>query len=57
MRQNKLDNNCVIKSRSLSNDAMLRRNQRDECVTYIISCSFSLDEMKQARQMSNLSCS
>ena len=33
MRQNKGDNG-VIKSRSLSNDAMVRPNKRDECVSY-----------------------
>ena len=39
MRQNKREN-CVIKSRSLSNDAMLRRNKQDECnVFYYINCS------------------
>ena len=69
MRQNNWDN-CVIKSRSLGNDAMVRRNKRDECVSYpvlyatkrrnkrdecVTSRSFSLDETKQARQMSNIS--
>ena len=33
MRQKNWDN-CVIKSRSLGNDAMVRRNKRDECVSY-----------------------
>ena len=33
MRQNKRENG-VMKSRSLSNDAMVRPNKRDECVSY-----------------------
>ena len=33
MRQNKGDDG-VIKSRSLSNDAMVRPNKRDECASY-----------------------
>ena len=72
MRQNKWGS-CVIKSRSLSNDAMVRRNRRDVCVSHPVLCgikrrnkrdecvtdlvSLSLDETKQARQMSNISCS
>ena len=35
MRQNKRGN-CVIKSRSLSNDAMVRRNKRDVCVSHLV---------------------
>ena len=53
--ETKQADNCVIKSRSLSNDAMVRRNKRDECITYLVF--FSLDETKQARQMRNISCS
>ena len=45
----------IIMSRSLSNDAMVRRNKRDERVSYPVL--FSLDETKQARQMSIISCS
>ena len=33
MRQNKRENG-VMKSRSLSNDTMVRPNKRDECVSY-----------------------
>ena len=33
MRQNKRENG-VMKSRSLSNDAMVRPNKRNECVSY-----------------------
>ena len=33
MRQNKRENG-VMKSRSLRNDAMVRPNKRDECVSY-----------------------
>ena len=33
MRQNKRENG-VMTSRSLSNDAMVRPNKRDECVSY-----------------------
>ena len=33
MRQNKRENG-VMKSRSLSNDAMVRPNKRDECASY-----------------------
>ena len=33
MRQNKRENG-VMKSLSLSNDAMVRPNKRDECVSY-----------------------
>ena len=33
MRQNKRENG-VMKSRSSSNDAMVRPNKRDECVSY-----------------------
>ena len=33
MRQNK-QGNCLIMSRSLSNDAMVRRNKRDVCVSH-----------------------
>ena len=33
MREKKRDN-CVIKSRSLGNDAMVGRNKRDGCVSY-----------------------
>ena len=54
MERNKRDN-CVIKSRYLSNDGMMRRNKRDKCVTYLVhiiyqkSCSLRFDETKQAR--------
>ena len=35
VKRNKQDN-CVVKSRSLSNDAMMRRKKRDECATDLI---------------------
>ena len=44
--ETKQTDNCVIKSRSLSNDAMVRRNKRDECVSTRSLCD---EETKQAR--------
>ena len=45
--ETKQADNCEIESRSLSNDAMVRRNKRDECV--LITYSLCDEETKQAR--------
>ena len=53
MRQNKRENG-VMKSRSLSNDAMVRPHKRDESMC-IISRSLCDEETKQAIWMCNTS--